>query len=65
LPISSLLEEDANYYILVLRSKNENSYEFEKVKISIGAKNEEWAEVLNLDISNTEILIKGAFLPLE
>ncbi|WP_291804646.1 efflux RND transporter periplasmic adaptor subunit [Lutibacter sp.] len=65
LPISSLLEEDTNYYVLVLRSKNENSYEFEKVKISIGAKNEEWAEVLNLDVNNKEILIKGAFLPLE
>ncbi|NOR28058.1 MAG: efflux RND transporter periplasmic adaptor subunit [Lutibacter sp.] len=65
LPVSSVLEEDGTFYILVLKDRNENSYQFEKIKITIGAKNEDWIEVLDSNLSEKEILIKGAFLPIE
>jgi len=65
LPVSSILEEDNNYFVLVLNDKNEDVYQFEKVKITIGAKNEDWIEVVNSNLNEKEILIKGAFLPLE
>ena len=65
LPVSSILEEDNNYFVLVLNDKNEDAYQFEKVKITIGAKNEDWIEVVNSNLNEKEILIKGAFLPLE
>ena len=65
LPVNTVLEEDDNYYILVLKDKNETSYQFEKVRITIGTKNEDWIEVLDSNLSEKEILIKGAFLPLE
>jgi len=65
LPINSILEEDGNYYVLILNSKNDSGYQFEKVKINIGLKNEDWAEVIDSSINEKEILIKGAFLPLE
>lgn len=63
LPLGSILEEDNNYYVLVLKDKNENSYQFEKVRISVGTINEDWIEVIDSNIN--EVLIKGAFLPLE
>ncbi len=65
LPVSSVLEEDGNFYILVLKDKNDAFYQFEKVKINIGSKNEDWVEVKDLNLKKKEILIKGAFLPLE
>ena len=65
LPVSSVLEEDGKFYILVLKDRNENSYQFEKIKITIGSKNEDWIEVLDSNLSEKEILIKGAFLPIE
>ncbi|WP_372793787.1 efflux RND transporter periplasmic adaptor subunit [Lutibacter sp.] len=65
LPVSSILEENDNYFVLVLKSKNENAYQFEKVRIMIGTKNENWIEVKDSNLNEKEILIKGAFLPLE
>lgn len=63
LPTSSILEEDDTYFILALKDKNEGSYTFEKVNITIGFKNEEWAEVIDGDkiLENKQILLKGAF----
>lgn len=65
LPINSILEENNNYYVLILKNKNEDTYQFEKVKITIGAKNEDWVEVTNSSLDDNLVLIKGAFLPLE
>ena len=65
LPVTSILEEGDNYYVLVLNSKTASIYQFEKVKINIGLKNEDWVEVMDLNLNEREILIKGAFLPLE
>ncbi|WP_457611305.1 efflux RND transporter periplasmic adaptor subunit, partial [Lutibacter sp.] len=65
LPINAVLEKDNEYFVLVLKEKNNETYKFEKIKISIGEKNEHWVEVLGKNLDNKQILIKGAFLPLE
>jgi len=67
LPISALLEEDGNYYILVLNSTTDNSFIFEKLAIKTGSKNEKWIEIIDTDnlLLNKQILVKGAFIPLE
>jgi len=65
LPIEAVLEKDNEYFVLVLKEKNDETYKFEKIKISIGEKNENWIEILGKNIENKQILIKGAFLPLE
>jgi cobalt-zinc-cadmium efflux system membrane fusion protein len=66
LPINAVLEEGGNYFILVLKEKNENYFEFEKKSIVIGLKNENWIEILDSKnaLDNSQILIKGAFIPL-
>jgi cobalt-zinc-cadmium efflux system membrane fusion protein len=65
LPTSALLEDNENYYILVLKEDNGTSMKFEKVKVNVGSKSEEWAEIIdeNSTIQNVKVLTKGAFLP--
>ncbi|MFA5297377.1 MAG: efflux RND transporter periplasmic adaptor subunit [Lutibacter sp.] len=67
LPSAAILEEDGKSYILVLKEKIENNYNFEKIQIAIGTKNEDFAEIINIPelLKNKQILIKGAFLPIE
>lgn len=65
LPASAILEENGRFYVLVLKSKNEEFYQLEKVQITVGNKNEDWIEIKNSNLNNKEILLKGAFLPLE
>jgi len=66
LPLGAILEDNDNFYVLVLNNKNEKFYQFEKIKVTIGFKNEDWVEVMeNLGLNGKEILLKGAFLPLE
>jgi len=65
LPIEAVLEKDNEYFVLVLKEKNEETYQFEKIKITIGVKNENWIEIIGKNLENKQILIKGAFLPLE
>lgn len=65
LPTSAILEENDRFYVLVLKNKNEESYQLEKVQITVGNKNEDWIEIKNPDLNNKEVLLKGAFLPLE
>ena len=64
LPTNSILEEDGDFYVLALNSKNDSAYIFEKVKITLGLKSEAWVEVMDSNLKEREILIKGAFLPL-
>ncbi|WP_111707532.1 efflux RND transporter periplasmic adaptor subunit [Lutibacter citreus] len=67
LPIDAVLEENGNYFVLVLNSKDEFYFNFDKTPINVGAKNENWLEVIdnyNL-LNNKQILTKGAFIPLE
>ncbi len=67
LPLSAVLEEDGNYFVMVLNSTTEDIYNFEKVVVKTGSKNENWVEIINTDnlLSEKQILIKGAFIPLE
>lgn len=67
LPSASILEEDGKLYILVLKDKIENNYNFEKIQITIGNKNEDFTEISDPTelFNNKQVLIKGAFLPIE
>jgi len=67
LPTGSLLKEDGNHYVLALNSQENGTYNFEKVKVKIGTKNEDWIEIIDGTklVANKQILIKGAFIPLE
>ncbi len=67
LPVYAVLEEDDTNYVLVLKNKNDDSYLFEKVKITTGTKNENWIEIAeeSLTITNKQLLLKGAFLPID
>lgn len=67
LPVTALLEEDDSYFVLVLNSKENNNYNFEKSPIKIGSKNENWVEIIDPNnlLENKQFLTKGAFIPLE
>lgn len=67
LPVSALIEEDGNYFVLALNSKEPAYYNFEKLMVKTGLKNENWVEIIDSDnlLLNKQILIKGAFIPLE
>lgn len=66
LPSNAVLEEDGDFFILVLNEKNENQFIFEKTYIKIGLKEENWVEIIDdtSNLKNKEILIKGAFIPM-
>ncbi|MDX1828129.1 MAG: efflux RND transporter periplasmic adaptor subunit [Lutibacter sp.] len=65
LPTGALLEDNGNYYILALKEDKGTSMNFEKVKVNIGSKSEEWVEIIdkNSTLQNVKVLTKGAFLP--
>lgn len=67
LPVMALLEEDEGYFILVLNSKENDVYKFEKLPVKIGSRNENWVEIIDAtnSLENKKILVKGAFIPLE
>ena len=66
LPVNALLEEDERYSVLVLRERDEQSYIFERITVQIGQQQEDWVVILNSEeLQDAEILVKGAFLPLE
>lgn len=67
LPASAILEEDNLHYVLVLNKADENNYYFEKVMVKTGFIEEGWIEVIAIETltKNKEILVKGAFIPLE
>jgi len=67
LPINAVLEEESNFFVLVLKEKNEDSYKFDKKEVSIGLKTEAWIEILDTEkvLFDNQILTKGAFIPLE
>jgi len=66
LPLTAILEEENNNYVLILIETGSDTYKFEKVKLNINRKDEEWGEVSEIDseLLNKQILLKGAFLPL-
>jgi len=67
LPLEAVIEDNDTYYVLVLKEQTKEEYEFEKIEVVIGLKNEKWVEIVNSNepLNEEQILIKGAFIPLE
>lgn len=63
LPKEAIIEQDGNYYVLVLKNKTTDTYRFEKVKIDIGSETETYVSVLNTEkLIDNDIIVKGAFM---
>jgi len=63
LPKDAVAEIEGNYYALVITTKNETSFTFNKVKLEVGQQNEEFVEILNVsNLKDKEILTKGGFM---
>jgi cobalt-zinc-cadmium efflux system membrane fusion protein len=62
IPIDALIKEENTYFVLKLMQEK-NEYQFKKIPVKIGAKNEKFVEIIsnNLINSSTRILTKGAF----
>jgi len=60
LPQEALIKLEDETYILILEKKENNEFHFEKVKLELGKKTEDAAEILNSEaLKNKQILIKG------
>ncbi|TXD52176.1 MULTISPECIES: efflux RND transporter periplasmic adaptor subunit [unclassified Polaribacter] len=60
LPKSAILESESNYFALVLKDENTDSYRFEKIKITIGLQEENYVEIKNhQQLKDQKILTKG------
>jgi cobalt-zinc-cadmium efflux system membrane fusion protein len=63
LPKEAIAEIDGAYYALILNSNHEGNYEFERTKVKIGKRNEEFTEILNIDdFKDKKVLTKGAYM---
>ena len=63
LPKSAVAELGTDFYTLVLKDSNKDGFKFEKVKLQVGAQNENFVEVLNgSDFKDQQFLIKGGFM---
>jgi cobalt-zinc-cadmium efflux system membrane fusion protein len=60
LPKSAILKSENNYFALVLKEENQDSYRFKKIKIAIGLQKENYMEIKNhQELKDQKILIKG------
>jgi cobalt-zinc-cadmium efflux system membrane fusion protein len=63
LPKSAIIQNEDNYFALVLKDKKDNKYQFKKVKINIGLQDENYVQVKNYAVlENKKILTKGVFM---
>jgi len=63
LPIEAVAEIDGKYFALILNSKHEGNYEFERTEVNIGKQNEHFVEILNAnDFEDKQVLTKGAYM---
>lgn len=63
IPKRAISEIEGDYFALVLNSKNNDDYQFEKVKVEVGVQNEEFIEVINIAVfKDKQILTKGAYM---
>ncbi|TYQ00077.1 cobalt-zinc-cadmium efflux system membrane fusion protein [Tenacibaculum adriaticum] len=63
LPKEAITEVDGDYFVLVLKNKNEGVYTFDTLKLEVGKQSEEFVEVTNIsDLKGKEILTKGGFM---
>lgn len=66
LPKSAIIQNDDNYYALVLKDTKEDTYQFEKIKLDVGLQDENYIQVKNYDeLSTKKILTKGVFMLLD
>lgn len=65
LPKEAIIEQDGNNFVLVLKSKKENVFHFEKIKVDTGTESETYVNIINADkLINKDVIIKGAFMVL-
>jgi len=63
LPKNAISEIDDDYFVLGLINKNDNTYNFEKIKLNIGQQNEDYIEILNIEnIKDQQLLINGTYM---
>lgn len=63
IPKSAIIQNDDNYFALVLKDKKDNNYLFDKIKLNIGLEDENYVEVKNYEVlENKQILTKGVFM---
>jgi cobalt-zinc-cadmium efflux system membrane fusion protein len=63
LPKSAIIQNENNYFALVLKDKKDNKYQFKKVKLNIGLEDENYVQVKNYAIlENKKVLTKGVFM---
>lgn len=63
LPKDAIIQQEDNYFALVLRKKENENYYFEKMKIDVDRQTETHISFLNTnDLIDKEILIKGGFM---
>jgi cobalt-zinc-cadmium efflux system membrane fusion protein len=63
LPKSAIIQNENNYFALVLKDKKDNKYQFKKVKLNIGLQDENYVQVKNYAIlENKKVLTKGVFM---
>jgi cobalt-zinc-cadmium efflux system membrane fusion protein len=63
LPKSAIIQNEDNYFALVLKDKKDNKYQFKKVKLNIGLQDENYVQVKNYAVlENKKILTKGVFM---
>lgn len=62
-PSDAIIEEEGKSFVLLLKNKTSNSYNFQKILIKKGSNNEKFVEILpnNLINKNAKILSKGTF----
>jgi cobalt-zinc-cadmium efflux system membrane fusion protein len=63
LPKSAIIQDQNNYFALIVTDENEGKYQFKKVKLTIGFQDENYIQIKNYEVlENKKILIKGVFM---
>ncbi|MCB0399338.1 MAG: efflux RND transporter periplasmic adaptor subunit [Winogradskyella sp.] len=66
LPNEAIIKENNENYVLLLEEVTTDKYQFKKLKVSVGQKDESHTEILNPDsLQNKQILVKGIGMLLE
>ncbi|MDY2586393.1 efflux RND transporter periplasmic adaptor subunit [Winogradskyella aquimaris] len=66
LPNEAIVSINNNSYVLVLEATTTESYQFKKLNVSVGQKDENYTEILNPeDLKNKQILVKGIGMLME
>lgn len=61
LPETTIVEQEGEYYALVLNEENDTSYYFNLQKVEVGRSHNNYIEILDNIKNNDKLLVKGAF----